>query len=69
MNKTIRGREAMASLWERYKKTSRKELRNKLIEHYLPMVKTIAERLSLHLPDFINTDDLISLGVSGLFNA
>jgi RNA polymerase sigma factor for flagellar operon FliA len=33
------------------------------------MVKTIAERLSLHLPDFINTDDLISLGVSGLFNA
>ena len=69
MSNNVKGGDAIMPLWERYKKTARKDVRNKLVEHYLPMVKTIAERLSLHLPDFINTDDLISLGVSGLFNA
>jgi len=69
MNKNITETGVISSLWMRYKKSPRKDLRNKLIEHYLPVVKMIAERLSLHLPGFVNTDDLISLGVSGLFNA
>lgn len=59
----------LMSLWGKYKKTYRKDFRNQLIEHYLPIVKNIAERLSLHLPNFINVEDLISMGVLGLFTS
>ncbi|MBI5777962.1 MAG: FliA/WhiG family RNA polymerase sigma factor [Planctomycetes bacterium] len=69
MNKNPVEAEMISALWKRYKKAPRKDLRNKLVEHYMPIVKTIAERLSLHLPGFVGTDDLISLGISGLFNA
>lgn len=59
----------LISLWGKYKKTYRKNFRNQLIEHYLPIVKNIAERLSLHLPNFISVEDLISMGVMGLFTS
>jgi len=57
------------SLWGKYKKTYRKDFRNQLIEYYLPIVKNIAERLSLHLPNFVSVEDLISMGVMGLFTS
>ncbi|MDI6733558.1 MAG: FliA/WhiG family RNA polymerase sigma factor [Planctomycetota bacterium] len=56
-------------LWEKYKKTLRKNTRNKLIEHYLPIVKTISDKLSLHLPEVVNVNDLFSLGLNGLIDA
>ncbi|MEW6027671.1 MAG: FliA/WhiG family RNA polymerase sigma factor [Planctomycetota bacterium] len=61
--------EIIAEVWKRFKKTNRKDLRNKLVEYYLPVVRMIAEKLSSRLPGFIDTEDLVSLGVSGLFNA
>lgn len=69
MGKCIKESADLASLWNKYKKTSRLSFRNQLVEHYLPLVKNIAERLSSHLPGFVQADELISLGVSGLFNA
>jgi len=55
-------------LWERYKKTSSIEYRNKLAEHYAPMIKYIASRLLIY-----NTgddlEDLIGYGVFGLLYA
>ena len=45
------------------------ELRNQLVEHYLPLVKYNAERIWARLPDGVDLDDLISAGVFGLMDA
>ena len=45
------------------------ELRNRLVEHYLPLVKYNAERIWSRLPDGVELDDLISAGVFGLMDA
>ncbi|NUQ34759.1 MAG: FliA/WhiG family RNA polymerase sigma factor [Planctomycetaceae bacterium] len=44
-------------------------LRNKLIEHYLPLVKVTAERLYAKLPNQVDLDELKQAGVFGLMDA
>lgn len=56
-------------LWRDFKKTGDKELRNLLIEKYLPLVKYIAERVLAKLPQNIELDDLTSAGIFGLMDA
>lgn len=43
--------------------------REKLITRYAPLVKTIAGRLALRLPQHISQDDLTSAGLMGLMDA
>jgi RNA polymerase sigma factor for flagellar operon FliA len=63
-------KEDVEVLWREYKKdTSRKELRNRLVETYLPLVKYNGERIWSRLPDGVDLDDLISAGVFGLMDA
>ncbi|GJM21061.1 MAG: hypothetical protein DHS20C15_09760 [Planctomycetota bacterium] len=57
------------ALWREYAKTHNPELRNQLMEMYLPVVHFIAERLLLTLPRSIDVDDLKSAGVFGLMDA
>ena len=45
------------------------ELRNLLVEQYLPLVKYNGERIWARLPDGVELDDLISAGVFGLMDA
>src|SRR5262249_44312795 len=45
------------------------ELRNRLVEHYLPLVRYNAERIWARLPEGVDLDDLISAGVFGLMDA
>ena len=45
------------------------ELRNQLVETYLPLVKYNAERIWSRLPEGVDLDDLISAGVFGLMDA
>ncbi len=59
----------VASLWKRYKETGDEDIRNRLIERYLPLVRYAAERLFQKLPQNVELDDLMSAGIFGLIDA
>ena len=62
--------EDVEQLWIEYKKDmSNQELRNRLVELYLPLVKYNGERIWARLPEGVELDDLISAGVFGLMDA
>lgn len=61
--------DAPEELWTEFKATGAEALRNELIEHYLPIVKFTAERLSYKLPRSVDVEDLMSAGVFGLMDA
>jgi RNA polymerase sigma factor FliA len=56
-------------LWREYARTKNPEIRNRLMEQYLPVVNFIAERLLLTLPRSIDVEDLKSAGTFGLMDA
>ncbi|MBP2642447.1 MAG: sigD [Firmicutes bacterium] len=57
------------SLWEQYNKHKTLEIRDKLIEHYMPLVKLVTGRISIGLPAHVDKDDLAGNGVFGLLDA
>lgn len=59
----------LENLWERYKRTRGKEERDQLLLNYAPLVRYVADRVAISLPRSVDTDDLISEGVIGLFDA
>src|ERR671924_1421458 len=61
--------EDVLQLWEELKKCPTQELRNRLVEIYLPLVKYDGERIWARLPEGVELDDLISAGVFGLMDA
>jgi RNA polymerase sigma factor for flagellar operon FliA len=61
--------ESLQRLWDDYRDTPSIELRNRLMENYLPLVRYNAERIWARLPDGVELDDLISAGVFGLMDA
>jgi RNA polymerase sigma factor for flagellar operon FliA len=62
--------EEVLDLWTRFKADqSNEELRNRLIELYLPLVKYNGERIWSRLPDGVELDDLVSAGTFGLMDA
>jgi RNA polymerase sigma factor FliA len=57
-------------LWLEFKKDiTNQELRNRLVEMYLPLVKYNGERIWARLPEGVELDDLVSAGVFGLMDA
>ncbi|KPJ51962.1 MAG: RNA polymerase subunit sigma-70 [Planctomycetes bacterium DG_58] len=59
----------LQQLWATYKAERTQEARNLLIENYLPLVKSVAERLHAKMPKEVELDDLMSEGVFGLMDA
>ncbi|MDY3554000.1 FliA/WhiG family RNA polymerase sigma factor [Gemmata sp. JC717] len=57
------------TVWLEYRERPTVELRNRLVERYLSLVKYNAERIWSRLPDGVELDDLISAGVFGLLDA
>jgi RNA polymerase sigma factor for flagellar operon FliA len=62
--------EDVGDVWVAYKQDpTDQQLRNVLIERYLPLVRYNAERVWSKLPDGVDLNDLISAGVFGLIDA
>lgn len=57
------------AVWLEYKDRGGEHLRNRLIERYLPLVRYIAERILVKLPQNVELDDLYSAGIFGLMDA
>ncbi len=56
-------------VWRMYKRTASDELRNFLIENYLHLVRSTAERMHMRLPGEVDVEDLMSAGLFGLMDA
>lgn len=56
-------------LWARFKEQDDQRARDELIVHYMRVVKYIAGRMAMHVPNSVEMDDLIGWGVLGLMDA
>lgn len=56
-------------LWIEYKKNNSKEAKEKLILEYINLVKYVAGRVSMHVGDYVEFEDLVSYGIFGLIDA
>ncbi|WP_062328246.1 RNA polymerase sigma factor WhiG [Treponema endosymbiont of Eucomonympha sp.] len=56
-------------LWITYKKTRDQNLRNMFIRQYIPLVKYVAGKVSIGMPENVEFDDLVSFGQFGLMDA
>ncbi len=66
---TIRKEENVEELWKLYLQTGDAEYRERLINHYLYLVKIALGRFIYNLPSFIERDDLEGYGIIGLMQA
>ncbi len=56
-------------LWEKYIKTRNLEVRDYFVIKYAPLVKYVAGKVSMGMPQNIEFDDLVSYGIFGLIDA
>ncbi len=57
------------SLWQEYRATRDRGVRDRLILTYAPLVKFVAGRLGATLPSHVDEQDLVSYGLLGLIGA
>jgi len=57
------------SLWLSYQSDHMPEIREKLVHQYLPLVKVVAGRIAMGMPQYVERDELISNGYFGLLEA
>ena len=56
-------------LWDSYRASGRRDLRDRLIVHHAPLVRTVAGQVARGLPNSVDPNDLVSYGVFGLIDA
>ena len=61
--------EDIEALWKAYEKEKTVEVRNRIAEHYLPLVRLVAGRIAISLPQHVDREDLLSSGFFGLLDA
>ena len=59
----------LEAVWLEYKEQGGQHLRNRLVEQYLALVRYIAERILIKLPQNVEVEDLYSAGIFGLMDA
>jgi RNA polymerase sigma factor for flagellar operon FliA len=62
-------KEDLGAVWARYKATGERDSRDQLILHYSPLVKYVAARVAVGLPQRVDSADLVSYGIFGLIDA
>ncbi len=60
---------AIRELWLKYHEEKSREIRDKLLLSYAPLVKYVAGRVSIGLPHNVEKADLVSYGMFGLIDA
>jgi RNA polymerase sigma factor for flagellar operon FliA len=55
--------------WKDYKATHDPTIRDKLVRQYAPLVKYVAGKVAVGMPQNVEFDDLVGYGVFGLFDA
>ena len=61
--------EDTSALWQEYRRTQDRGVRDRLILTYAPLVKFVAGRLGSGLPAHVDEGDLVSYGLLGLIGA
>ena len=61
--------DAITELWSSYRADPTRDLRDRLILHYSPLVKYVAGRVAVGLPQNVEQADLVSYGIFGLIDA
>jgi RNA polymerase sigma factor for flagellar operon FliA len=61
--------EKAAALWANYHKARSVDARNRLVEHYVPLVHKLAEIMARRLWPRVSADELASAGYDGLIGA
>ncbi len=56
-------------LWRLYKKNKDPEIRDFFVKQYAPLVKYVAGKVAIGMPNNVEFDDLVGFGVFGLFDA
>ncbi len=69
MNEETDEQRALAELWAIYKGTASPVSRDRLILHYSALVRYVASRVSVGLPQNVEQADLVSYGIFGLIDA
>jgi RNA polymerase sigma factor for flagellar operon FliA len=61
--------DAVAELWASYRSEPTRHARDRLILQYSPLVKYVAGRVAVGLPQNVEQSDLVSYGIFGLIDA
>ena len=56
-------------LWQKYQNSKSSQIREQLVHQYLPLVKLVAGRIAIGMPQHVDKDDLISNGFFGLLES
>ena len=56
-------------LWEEFRKTKSSKIRDKFIRQYMPLVKYVAGKVAVGMPNSVEFDDLVGFGQFGLLDA
>ena len=69
MGNTIPELKSEDELWLRYRKTKDPAIRETFIKQYAPLVKYVAGKVAMGMPNNVEFDDLVGYGVFGLMDA
>jgi len=67
--KRARRWEVPAREWARYRKYRTQEIRQKLLDRYVALVRNVATRMAMNFPRSVELSDLVNTGVIGLIEA
>ena len=69
MNKKVDTTPDEQQLWQTYRRTKDPAIRDIFVRQYAPLVKYVAGKVAIGMPQNVDFDDLVGYGVFGLFDA